>query len=97
MIEYDAFLSYQWNIKHQVKLLYEYLTENHQLKIWVDDYETEAIVSSNLYDEIAKAIQKAKVFICCITLDYSKSENCRRELVTKIFLFIFYFIKKIIY
>ncbi len=39
MKEYDVFLSYQWDIKPQVIKLYNELTNNQKLKVWMDEFE----------------------------------------------------------
>ena len=51
MTEFDAFISYQWNVKPTVKCLYDYLSGEKNLKIWIDLHE---MGSTNLTDEIAK-------------------------------------------
>ena len=39
MTEFDAFISYQWNVKPTVKCLYNYLKKKKNLKIWIDMHE----------------------------------------------------------
>jgi hypothetical protein len=36
---FDVFLSYQWDIKDSVKMLYTQLTKTHGLRCWMDDFE----------------------------------------------------------
>ena len=74
----DIFLSYNWNIKEQVKLLHEKL-EKEKFKVWRDDEQLRA-GNSALTAELAKGIKKSKVIICCITKDYCKSNNCNLEI-----------------
>ena len=74
----DIFLSYNWNIKEQVKLLQEEL-EKEGFKVWRDDKQLHA-GNSPLTAELAKGIKKSKVIICCITKDYCKSKNCNLEI-----------------
>ena len=74
----DIFLSYNWKIKEQVKLLHEQL-EKEDFKVWRDDKQLHA-GNSALTAELAKGIKKSKVIICCITKDYCKSKNCNLEI-----------------
>ena len=74
----DIFLSYNWNIKEQVKLLHEQL-EDENFKVWRDDKQLHA-GNSSLTAELAKSIKNSKVIICCITKDYCKSYNCNLEI-----------------
>jgi hypothetical protein len=36
---FDVFISYQWDIKESVKMLYNQLTKTHGLRCWMDDFE----------------------------------------------------------
>ena len=74
----DIFLSYNWKIKEQVKLLHEEL-EKENFKVWRDDKQLHA-GNGALTAEFAKGIIKSKVIICCITKDYCKSNNCNLEI-----------------
>jgi hypothetical protein len=74
----DIFLSYNWNIKEQVKLLHEQL-ETEKFKVWRDDKQLHA-GNNSLTAELAKSIKNSKVIICCITRDYCKSHNCNLEI-----------------
>ena len=73
----DIFISYNWNIKKQVKSLYEMLT-GQNYKVWMDDKELNA-GSSALTAELANAIKTSKIFLSCVTEDYCKSFNCNLE------------------
>jgi len=74
---HDIFISYNWNIKKQVKLLYEILT-NLNYKVWIDENELNA-GNNSLTAELAKAIKTSKIFLSCVTKDYCKSYNCNLE------------------
>ncbi len=74
----DIFLSYNWNIKEQVKLLHEEL-EKENFKVWRDEKQLHA-GNNALTAELAKGIKNAKAIICCITKDYCKSNNCNLEI-----------------
>lgn len=75
--DYDVFISYQWDIKEHVRELYKVLTTRYNIKVWMDEYE---MGSSRLASELASAISKSKVFLCCITQRYSESRNCIHEI-----------------
>ena len=74
---YDIFISYNWNVKKQVKLLHEIL-ENLNYKVWRDEKELNA-GNNSLTAELANAIKTSKIFLSCITKDYCKSYNCNLE------------------
>ena len=59
-----------------VQRLYDYLTNQLKLKVWIDDKE---LGITSLSGQLADAIIKSRVFICCITAKYSASENCKNE------------------
>ncbi len=74
----DIFLSYDSKIKDQVKQLHEEL-EKEKFKVWLDDNQLRA-GNNALTAELARGIKEAKVFVCCITKDYCKSNNCNLEI-----------------
>ena len=73
----DIFISYNWNIKSQVKKLHS-LLESLNYKVWRDDRE---LFSGNnpLTAELAKNIKESKIFLSCVTNDYCQSYNCNLE------------------
>ena len=75
---YDAFLSYNWLIQEEIKLLEEKLT-HMGLKLWRDEKGLHANEIS-LLGEIAQAITKSKTFVCLITRAYCESHNCNLEI-----------------
>ena len=46
-INFDVFISYQWDIKEKVNRLHNKLTTIHGLRCWMDDYE---MGSGDLYE-----------------------------------------------
>jgi len=76
---YDAFLSYNWSIKNEVKLLEESLTEMG-LKVWRDDEKELHANDGSLLGELAQAIKISKTFVCCVTNSYCESHNCNLEI-----------------
>ncbi len=75
---FDVFISYNWEIKQQVRQLYQVLTSLNY-KVWLDERELSA-GSSPLTPELALAIKNSKVILSCLTTDYCKSFNCNLEL-----------------
>lgn len=76
--EKDVFISYNWNIKSQVKQLDKRLSEIG-LRVWLDEKELQHS-DLPLTAQLARGIKESKVFICCITKDYCKSFNCNLEI-----------------
>jgi len=74
---FDVFISYNWEIKDQVKKLYQVLTSLNY-KVWMDQTDLNA-GSSPLTVELALAIKNSKVILSCLTKDYCKSYNCNSE------------------
>ncbi len=74
---FDVFISYNWEIKEQVRKLYQVLTSLNY-KVWMDERELSA-GSSPLTAELALAIRDSKVILSCITTDYCRSFNCNLE------------------
>ncbi len=67
---YDVFISYNWEIKQQVRQLYQVLSSLNY-KVWLDERELNA-GSSPLTAELAVAIRDSKVIISCIIMDYCR-------------------------
>ena len=73
----DVFISYNWAIKDQIKILYDILKSlNYQ--VWLDDREL-STYNNPLTAQLANGIKKSKIFLSCITKDYCKSYNCNLE------------------
>ena len=75
---FDVFLSYQWDIKPKIRSLYKILTEEYNLKVWMDDHELNP--SGNLYDQLVTGLKSSKYFLCFITKKYSESKDCKFEI-----------------
>ena len=76
----DVFISYNWKVKEKVKELYKILTEEYNLKVWLDDMQLNGGNMSSLTAELASAIKNSKIFICCLTNQYCRSQNCNLEI-----------------
>jgi len=74
--ENDIFLSYNWAHKAYVRKLYEKLKYHLNYKVWIDDFE---LGHTSLTAQLANGIIKSRIFVCCITKNYSESENCKQE------------------
>jgi len=78
-IDNDLFLSYNWGIQDQVKKLDLNLTQAGY-KVWRDEKHLNTD-SQPLESQLADAIDKSKIIICCITEAYCKSHVCNKEIV----------------
>ncbi|XP_048253085.1 uncharacterized protein LOC124147002 isoform X2 [Haliotis rufescens] len=72
----EVFLSYQWGIQNEVKLLKQHL-EKAGFTCWMDIGQMGG--GDKLFEKIDKGIRAAKIIICCVTEKYAKSPNCNRE------------------
>ncbi|KAH3837261.1 hypothetical protein DPMN_110644, partial [Dreissena polymorpha] len=71
-----VFLSYQWGIQNEVKLLKQHL-ESAGYVCWMDIGQMGG--GDNLFEKIDNGIRGAKVIVSCTTEKYAKSPNCNRE------------------
>ena len=76
--EKDIFISYQWAIKPEVKILDEKLTKMG-LNVWRDERDLQSN-DKPLTSQLSISIKKSKIFLCCITEKYCKSHNCNLEI-----------------
>ena len=72
-----VFLSYQWGKQPQIMALYKRLT-SLGYTVWMDIYQMGG--GDSLYDKIDRGMRGCKAVISCVTLKYSLSANCRREI-----------------
>ena len=75
--EFDVFLSYDWEHKEHANSLYDLLTKEQKLKVCAVNKES---VTDLLAAQLAEGIIKSRVFLCCITWQYSQSEMCKKEI-----------------
>lgn len=70
------FLSYQWGVQNEVKLLQQHL-RMAGFECWMDIGQMGG--GDKLFEKIDNGIRGAKVIISCTTEKYAKSPNCNRE------------------
>ncbi|XP_052791498.1 uncharacterized protein LOC128225637 isoform X2 [Mya arenaria] len=70
------FLSYQWGIQNEVKLLKQHL-QMAGYECWMDIGQMGG--GDKLFEKIDNGIRGAKVIVSCTTEKYAKSPNCNRE------------------
>ncbi|XP_053405068.1 uncharacterized protein LOC123562416 [Mercenaria mercenaria] len=70
------FLSYQWGVQNEVKLLKQHLNMAGY-ECWMDIGQMGG--GDKLFNKIDSGIRAAKVIICCTTEKYAQSPNCNRE------------------
>ena len=73
---FDIFLSYQSDIKPEIRSLYKILIEKYNLKVWMDDHE----LTPTGYDQLANGLNNSKYVLCFITQRYLDSENSKFEI-----------------
>jgi len=71
-----VFLSYQWGVQNEVKLLQQHL-RMAGFECWIDIGQMGG--GDKLFEKIDNGIRGAKVIISCTTEKYAKSPNCNRE------------------
>ncbi|XP_046574437.1 uncharacterized protein LOC124282474 [Haliotis rubra] len=71
-----VFISYQWGIQNEVKLLKRHL-EMAGYECWMDIGQMGG--GDKLFEKIDQGIRGSKVIISCVTEKYAKSPNCNRE------------------
>jgi len=55
---FDVFISYQWDIKESVTMLYNQLTETHGLRCWMDDFEMGSDLNESKFFMSAKPFKR---------------------------------------
>lgn len=73
----EVFISYQWDKQKDIIKLYDKLT-SLGIKCWLDIYQMGG--GDSLYFKIDEGIRNCCVVISCVTMRYSQSANCRKEI-----------------
>ncbi len=76
-MQFDIFLSYNWDSKDLVKSLYQKLTEELNYSVWLDDNQLD---SRSLFEQLCEGIKLSKCVLCVVTKKYTESDNCVREI-----------------
>ena len=74
----DIFISFEPSSKSQVMVFGEKL-KKLGFKVWRDERDY-GINDKSLICNLANAIKKSKLFVCCVTENYCKSHNCNLEI-----------------
>ncbi|CAF0816872.1 unnamed protein product [Rotaria sordida] len=72
---FDFMISYSWGDKPLVHQIYNYLTQQYNYRVWLDENE----MSGSLCQAMAQAIEKSEIILICMSETYKQSENCRNE------------------
>ena len=72
----NIYLSFDWNIKEQAKVLNQKLTD-----LGYTIFTSESIRDDQLSDDLVDSIKKSNIFICCLTQEYCKSKKCNLEIL----------------
>lgn len=76
MSKYHCFISYTWRLhKDRVHLFAGRLMQSFH--VWIDKKKMQ---HGDIYEMMQKGISESHVFVCCVTFEYAKSENCMREI-----------------
>lgn len=95
MAKKHVMLSYQWDDQKLVTDVYNYLTKQKGMNVWMD---TQGGMKANIYQwwipdiysstiacyfcllSMADGVQGADVVVCFLTAKYQESKNCQQEL-----------------
>ncbi|KAI8800189.1 hypothetical protein BJ742DRAFT_860233 [Cladochytrium replicatum] len=72
---FSVMLSYKWDDKEKVLHVRKWLLD-HGMSVWMDIDK----MTGNVYAKMAVGVLSSKVVVPCLSIEYAKSENCRREL-----------------
>ncbi|CAF4471493.1 unnamed protein product, partial [Rotaria sp. Silwood2] len=70
-------ISYQWDRQTDIIALYKRLTQLGY-RCWLDIFQMGG--GDSLFEKIDAGIRNAKCILACVTPNYTKSTNCRREM-----------------
>ena len=77
MSEFDIFLSYDTEIEDDVHSLFNILTKDYFLKVWLDKNEP---FSTTYYDKIVNGVGNSTIFLGLVTRKYCRSDGIISEL-----------------
>ncbi|KAJ3330791.1 hypothetical protein HDU76_004871 [Blyttiomyces sp. JEL0837] len=73
---YDVMLSYEWTTGKTLVQIIKKELQSRGMRVWFDEEQMHA----NMYERMAEAIANSSVVTPILTVAYSKSANCKREL-----------------
>ncbi len=73
----EVFISYQWDKQPQIIKLFNKF-QSIGINCWLDIYQMGG--GDSLYDKIDRGLRNCLLVISCVTLKYSLSANCRKEI-----------------
>ncbi|KAJ3312795.1 cytokinesis protein 3 [Blyttiomyces sp. JEL0837] len=73
---FDVMLSYEWSSGKYIVIKIKQELERRGLRVWFDEEQMHA----NMYERMAEAITKSSVVSPLLTVAYTESANCKREL-----------------
>ncbi|KAJ3327417.1 hypothetical protein HDU76_011840 [Blyttiomyces sp. JEL0837] len=73
---YDVMLSYEWTTGKTLVQIIKQELQSRGIRVWFDEEQMHA----NMYERMAEAIANSSVVTPILTVAYSKSANCKREL-----------------
>ncbi len=75
----DVFISYNHKSKNHVEGLYNILTEQYGLRVWIDFKKIQ--IGDNLSLVINEGLKESRIVIACISKSYAQSRSCQNEIV----------------
>jgi hypothetical protein len=69
----DIYISYQWDSKQMVLILYKKLID-YNLKVFMDDMGIE-VVTKRITSRVSEKLNNTKVFLCCLSKNYCETVN----------------------
>ncbi len=76
--KYDIYISYDFNNKDKIRNLYEKLTCYYEFKVWLDEVEID--LNKNISKQLLNGIRQSKLFLCCLSNDYTYSDTSFEEI-----------------
>ncbi|CAF5184228.1 unnamed protein product, partial [Rotaria sp. Silwood1] len=73
--EFDLMISYSWHDKSLIHDIYKYLTQQFNYRVWLDENQ----MTGSLCQAMAKAVEKSKIILMCMSETYKTSGHCRNE------------------
>jgi hypothetical protein len=75
--ENDLFISYQWDRKHLIHKIVNYL-KIYDFNIWIDTNGVKPGFA--LHERIQNGVNKSEIIFAFVTMEYCKSQSCQQEI-----------------